>query len=407
MEFEITRKETGEIKKIRGWMILFGRRKVGKTYLLKHFLDYDVYFLVRRDGTVIAERIAQERIDDLNVLINVVKELLSKKKTIIIDEYQRLPHVFFDELAMLHPNGKIILSGSVVSTIHKFFGTSSPLLGMLSEYKLGLVAPNDILRTLKDLEARSVEYAAFIRDPWLVPNFSYKKIEEDLYGALTRFRNAIPRLIGEAFQEENRELTKTYESIIREIGAGYRSPAGIAHILSNKKVIKKDDARLIYPFLKNLVAMDLIEEVPIYPGRASQYRIKSPIIELFYFLADRHNIEDRDVLLKEMEENIRRIRNFAVQNFLGDFFAAELEGMKECTLEPEIDFIITKGRKRKAVLAGEVKWGHWTKEDVANFMEKTSGIRCRKIFIVKDEAKNLVVDGIEILSWKDILSKVR
>ena len=402
---EISRKETNEIKKIQGWMILFGRRKVGKTYLLKHFIRYDAYLLVRRDGTVITENIPEERIEDINLLNRVVKDLLAKGKTVIIDEYQRLPHSFFDELSASHPKGKIILSGSVVSTIHKFFGTGSPLLGMLAEFKLGLLAPDDALRQLKDLKERSVEYAAFIRDPWLVPNFSYKDITEDLYYAVTRFKNAVPRLIGETFQEENRELTKTYEAIIREVGAGYRSSIDIAHILSNKKIIKKDDARLIHPFLKNLVAMDLFDEVPIFEGRGFHYRIKSPIIELFYYLADRHNMEDREAPFSEVKENIQRIRNFAVENFVGDFFASALEGNKEISITPEIDFIITKGRKRDPVLAGEVKWGSWKKDDVITFSEKVKGLKCRKVFFVKEKSQ-VEVPGIEIIDWKSLLTPI-
>jgi len=400
---EIKRKESEEIRKIHGWMILFGRRKVGKTYLLKHFLKYDAYLLVRRDGTVITENIPEERIEDLNLLNRIVKDLLAKGKTVVIDEYQRLPHSFFDELSTSHPKGKIILSGSVVSTIHKFFGTGSPLLGMLAEYKLGLLAPDDALRQLKGLKEHSIEYAAFIRDPWLVPNFSYTEITEDLYYAVTRFKNAVPRLIGETFQEENRELTKTYEAIIREVGAGYRRSAEIAHILSNKKIIKKDDARLIHPFLKNLVAMDLFEEVPVFLGRGYHYRIKSPIIELFYYLADRHNIEEREAPFSEVKENVQKIRNFAVQNFVGDFFADGLEGNKEISIIPEIDFIITKGRKRDPVLAGEVKWGSWKKDDVIAFSEKVKQLKCRKVFFVKEKMP-IEVPGIEILDWKDLLT---
>ena len=406
MQFEIRRKEAEQIKDIRGWLLVYGRRKVGKTYLLKHFIKWDAYFLVRRDGTVICEGVPQKRVDDVKAFSSMVNDLLGDGKHIIIDEYQRLPSEFFDEIAMIHPNGKLILSGSVVSTLHKFFGTSSPMLGLVAEYKLGLISVTDTLRTIKQLKEQSIEYAAFVRDPWLVPKFSYHDITEDLYNATIRFKNAVPRLIGEAFQEENRMLTKTYEAIIRELGTGYWNVKDIAHVLSNKGVIERDDSRLIHPFLANLVAMDLVEEIAVYPGKKKRYRLKSSIFELFYYLADRHTIESRDVPLSEVKENISKTLNFAVQNFIADLFVENLEGRKEYSFNPEIDFIITKGRKRMPLLVGEVKWGKWKNSDIRNFMEKVKGFSCRKVFIVKKK-RQIKINGVEILDWKDLLAMVK
>ena len=42
----IQRKEAGEIAEAPGWLLVFGRRKVGKTFLVKNTLRWDVYFSV-------------------------------------------------------------------------------------------------------------------------------------------------------------------------------------------------------------------------------------------------------------------------------------------------------------------------------------------------------------------------
>lgn len=35
-----------------GWKMLYGRRKTGKTFLVRNFLDYDEFFFVEREGMV-------------------------------------------------------------------------------------------------------------------------------------------------------------------------------------------------------------------------------------------------------------------------------------------------------------------------------------------------------------------
>jgi AAA+ ATPase superfamily predicted ATPase len=52
----IYRDEADEIKKMKGWILIYGRRKVGKTFLIRNFLDYDVFFRVNRDGSILAEK---------------------------------------------------------------------------------------------------------------------------------------------------------------------------------------------------------------------------------------------------------------------------------------------------------------------------------------------------------------
>ncbi len=62
----IYRDEADEIKKIKGWILIYGRRKVGKTFLIKNFLDYDVFFRVNRDGSILAEKFVISQINNID-----------------------------------------------------------------------------------------------------------------------------------------------------------------------------------------------------------------------------------------------------------------------------------------------------------------------------------------------------
>ncbi|RLE93421.1 MAG: hypothetical protein DRN04_07110 [Thermoprotei archaeon] len=56
MNYVIYRTEVLDISKIPGWILIYGRRKVGKTFLVKNFIPHDEYFLVRRDLTIVSSK---------------------------------------------------------------------------------------------------------------------------------------------------------------------------------------------------------------------------------------------------------------------------------------------------------------------------------------------------------------
>jgi AAA+ ATPase superfamily predicted ATPase len=107
-EMKVDREEANEIKKLKGWILIYGRRKVGKTFLIKNFLDWDYYFTVKRDGKI--EKYAVREIENIKDFVGIVSNLLSQNSTVVIDEFQRLPSSTVEEIAMNHPKGKIIFS---------------------------------------------------------------------------------------------------------------------------------------------------------------------------------------------------------------------------------------------------------------------------------------------------------
>ncbi len=381
----IRRREAESINKERTWTLIYGRRKTGKTFILRNFVNHDHYFYVRRDGVTLAEGMIPERIERTEDLTSLVRDMLKSGRTVIIDEFQHLPHFFLEEISTVHPKGRLILSGSSMRIVHEIFSSNSPLLGMLSEHRIGMIKPGDILRESGLNPEKTVQYGAYIRDPWTIPMFRYSgDFLRDLWNVVERSKNAIPGLIGEIFSEEERRQSRIYEIILRIIGSGVWSSGEIAHTLYTRGILEKDDSRLVMAYIKNMKMMDLVEEIPLMNSRRkSFYRVKSPIMETFYYLADRHNIEERDITYEEVKENLRKMANLAVERFVADAFAELYGGTREYSLEPEIDFAISEGRKRKIVAVGEVKWGADGKRGIKSIMEKTEGLSVDRIVFAR------------------------
>jgi AAA+ ATPase superfamily predicted ATPase len=405
----IYRDESDEIKKLNGWILIYGRRKVGKTFLIKNFLDYDVFFRVNRDGSILAENFAISIINNMDDFSRAVSELLLADKKVVIDEFQRLPESVIERISTIHPEGKVIFSGSSMRVIKKLFGSKSPLLGLAMQYRLGLIRPVNILRELsKKMDAiEAIELAPYLADAWTIPFFATEgDSEKVIYDLLKYSKFTVPSLVGEIFTEEEREFTKVYEAILRLIGAGELDYKNIASILAGRKVIERADSSLIIPYIKNMEGMGLVESLPIFSSKKKMYRLSSPIMEAFFYLADRYGFEDRDVSFEEARPTIEKLRNFAVQNFIGDLFASAYHGKKEYYVTPskEMDFIITV--RNKAVLIGEVKWGKYDGNDLKKFVEKSTFIKAEKIFITKNK-NEIKMDNVKIMDVDDILAMVK
>lgn len=405
----IQRDEAEEIRELKGWVLIYGRRKVGKTFLIKNFLEHDVFFRVNRDGSVSAEKFAISRINNADELLRAVRELLSNGKTIAIDEFQRLPESILEGISTVHPKGRLILSGSSMRVVKRMFGSKSPLLGLGMQYRLGLVKPANILRELsKKMEAqKAVELAPYLADVWTIPFVrNGGDSTKEIYELLKYSKFTVPALVGEIFTEEERGYTRVYEAILRLLGAGEWDYKKIASILAERKLIGKADSSLVLPYIKNMAAMGLVDAIPVYSSKKKMYRLSSPIMEAFFYLADRYGFEERDVSLEEAKPTIDKLKSFAIQNFVGELFASSYNGQKEYYVTPsnELDFIITV--RNKPVVVGEVRWGRYDGRDVKKFLEKSSFIEAERVFVTKKK-KEEYASGVRIMDAKDLVDMAK
>lgn len=383
---EIIRSEQSKLQQ-RGWILLYGRRKVGKTYLLRRIYDPDVYILIKRDRSLWSEDLSV----DIPSLSLQVRQQLKEGNTVVIDEFQRLKQSMLEEITLSHPKGKLILSGSSLRVVNNVLAPNSPLLGFFTPIKLGLISPQDMITSLssKFTPAKVIEASTFLRDPWLIPFYEGETMQKFLYRVVTQFPETITSLIGEIFKEEERKITGKYEAILSLVGAGTWKAKEIASILYNRNVITEPSSSHINQYLKNLRGMDVLDSYRIYHSKTKFNRLKSPVMNIFYYLDDRYNIAERQTSLQEIKPTLHKLLALEIQNFCADLFSSLYEGRKEYFIGPhkEIDFIITQ--RDSPVCIGEVKWGVLQANHLQRFKEVTNDFACEKTIIAKEIPNNL------------------
>ena len=390
MKLVVKRREIKDLAE--GWILLYGRRKVGKSYLLKNFFQHDEYYDVLNDGSIWAKGAPLERISDPDTLIQLISSSLQGGKRVVLDEFQRLPLWVLERIKKVHPKGTLVLSGSSMGVVERVLNPSSPLPGFFREVHLGLIHPQDILRSIP-----SVDYAAYLRDPWLIPLMEGKDILRDLYGMLSWARYTVPSLIGEIFLEEDRKLTETYRGLVKLIGEGVGSPPEMATRLYGMGVIRRDSTSQIAPYLSNLERMGVIKRIPIYKKRGFIFRMISPIFSVYYYIDAKYGLERERPPYEVVKENLRKAHSFSIEDFCVLSLAERLGGEVRYSHTPEIDGIVVDRRERP-IATVEVKWGKLRKKDISTFLDKCGEIGGRKIIVARsgykdhDEATILMPD---------------
>jgi hypothetical protein len=390
---KIQRSETRLAKKARGNLLIYGRRKVGKTYLIKEFLDFDIYVFVKRGGGMLLEGGPAESLESYEQFLLLFTQWMADGKTVVVDEFQRLPGDFLDLLQAKGGKGRVILSGSSFHVVKDVLSHRSPLLGIVSEIRLSLITPVDILLGLCEeyTGAESMELAPYLRDPWLLPMVGDGC---GLGDALALSKGTVKAIIGEAFLEEDRELTRTYEGIIRALALGHWKLNEISNLLHARMILERPDPHAVRPYFNNMEEMDLVHRIPIYGKNGNLYVLRSPIMEAAFSLDERYDFFQRDLSPDMVRSVLTAMKGRHIERFIGDLFAQLYDGVFEhfYSSDFDIDFIIT--RSGKAVASGEVKWGRCSKNDIDLFLERTKHIPGEKIFISKTDIKDARVTSL-------------
>ena len=392
-----------EIKSIGNWSLVYGRRKVGKTFMLRNQYNWDYYLTVGRDGSIWVDGSYIKKIDKIENFIDFVYHALSENKKVVIDEFQRLPLSIYERISMVHPSGTLILSGSSIRVVKEILSKNSPLLGLLSEHRIRLIHPQDLAMELKK-EKELLDYMVYLRDPWLIPMMKGDSILKDLYRILIHTPYTVSSLIGEIFIEEDRKLTKTYEGIIRCIGSGVSKISQIASILYHRGIISKDSTSAVYPYIENLKEMGILKEMKIYGKRSSIYRMLSPIFTVFYYITDKYEIFDYEPpKFSTMKENIVKVHSMCYEDFIVELLSMLYNGRPRYSFSPEIDGIIVD-RKERPIAVIEVKHGKVSKSEISKVLSKTRNISGKRIIVATNKIET---DEVEILTPDDIVKMLR
>ena len=394
--------EVRRISELKKWVLVYGRRKTGKTFLVSNFVKYDEYFFVKTSRGIVTkdgDSVSYE------AFLEILKRALDEGKTVVVDEFHRLGQDFFDFLHYAKKRGKLILISSTLFLSRKLVSAKSPLLGLFAEVPIGLISLRDCLKALEGFNLSKkdrLELAILLREPIAVDYFDEKKsARENIALVLLSSVKTIPALIGEIFYEEEREMSSIYEGILRAIASGRVISGEIASYLFSRRLIKKEDASIIQPYLNNLVSFGLIRRVEVFNKRKFVYKIALPLVRIYYYADEKYNISERKVgreeILRIIDELMPRIVEDEVREFL-----AEKHGLRESVIEAkdfEVDGCLLRFNKPEIAL--EVKWGRVSGRDIKRVEEKLSKVpSARRVLFVQDkndvEVKPSAIEVVDV-----------
>ncbi|MEW5760774.1 MAG: ATP-binding protein [Candidatus Thermoplasmatota archaeon] len=397
----IDRKEELELLnekyRMRGFdfIVIYGRRRIGKTELIKQFIKDKphIYFLCDKGGTKrnifrfkkkIAEFLNEPVLatEDLEEIFEYLTRKIDKKLIIVFDEFSYLvekdaavPSLFqviVDEI-LNKKNIMLVLCGSSISMMEKgVLSYKSPLYGRKTAHiKLSQISfkyHKDFFpqhNTHKNIEVYSVVGGI----PFYLEKFSGKKsltenIKEQILGKKGGLYDEVYFLLREELREPD-----VYKAILEAIASGSTKVVEIA----NKSKIKVQD---IDKYLKVLISLGIIKkENPITEKKSKKtiYTVDDNFFN-FYFkfvepyksdieVGELSNVEKklRDDLNKYIgsnfeklirEEIIRKLNIFQIQR-VGRWWGHYRE--KDERKEAEID-IVALNEDTREILFCECKW---------------------------------------------------
>jgi hypothetical protein len=402
----IKRKEIDDIKPIKKWLLIFGRRKTGKTFLVENFLDYDEYFFVKRDRSVISKK--DGKTIDYETLTSLIGRALPDGKTVVLDEFHRLGGDFLDFVHSIKKGGKLILISSTLFLSKSLFASRSPVLGFFAEVPIGLIDLDDTVKALKrpGIDRKFLtEMGVLLKEPLAIDYYSPDEDPRKLMGKVITYSiHTIPALVGEIFSEEERTISAIYEGILRAVASGKIVSSEISSHLFSRGLIKKDDPSLIQQYLSNLVGFGVLKKIRVYGKKRFIYKHVSPLVRIFYYADEKYNISERALGEGEVERLVGEMMPRVVEDTVRELLAKRF-GLEESVAEArdfDVDGCLLRFKKPEIAL--EVKWreklGNAEARKIVERLDRL-GAR-RKILFVADK-RRVRVEGAEVVDILDLM----
>ena len=299
-------------KKESSLVIIYGRRRIGKTSLIKEFKKNKdtIYFLATEESelqniqllkNIVAENLKNNLLLDTSVqkwetvFKEIAKTKLERKKLIVIDEFQYLgksnpafPSIFqkiWDEI-LKEKNVMVILCGSLIHMMEaQTLNYNSPLYGRRTgQIKLKEIPFKNYKKFFNSnlTEKKLIEkYAVTGGVPKYIESFTarksiYDEIQENILNKQSYlYEEPLFLLQNEVLEVGN------YFSIIKSIASGNRK---LGNIASNLSVSPTSLSK----YLQTLINLDILErEVPVTEknsekSKKGQYKIKDNFIAFWF-----------------------------------------------------------------------------------------------------------------------------
>lgn len=366
----------------QGWLLVYGRRKTGKTWLLRRCVDWGLYATATGDGEcIVEERGGGPRITGLGDCASLVAGWLRRGRGLaVLDEFQRLPRRYWELLAAVAGEAEpgLIACGSSMGVVRRVFDRRSPLLGLFEAFHVDLVDVADAIASLRRLglgAREAVLWAVVARDPWLLRHVEPRG---DPWRALAAhaagLTPAARGLVGEVFEEEERQLTRVYDAVLRLLAEGYWRAAEIAARLYEAGLVSSPQPGSATGVLRVLEEMGLVKRVPLWRTRGARvyYRHRSPLLSLLYSVAD---------VVEELGqppsvEALRSRYGVELQFTLGELLARLHGARRGYSLQPsgrDVDVVLLDGRGRP-LIGYEVKMGRMAAGEAEGYASWIRGL---------------------------------
>jgi AAA+ ATPase superfamily predicted ATPase len=391
----------------KGSAVIYGRRRVGKTALIRKSVEGHPHIfyqavklpaalIYKELGSLIGEHIDSRalksgEIKDISTILNIFADQ-GKGWTLVLDEFgymvesdPALPSIIQRFLDERKGRVGLFMTGSTYSIIESLLGEKSPLWGRIdisTEIKpLSFIYTKDYWETLP-FSYRAGLYGALGGIPY---NWERVIIKDDLFDTLAHaFLFPGSPLYQEAFyilREELRE-TKVYMAVLQTIAAGRHRFSEIADVTGIP-------ASSLPKYLDVLKGMNLIkQEIPVSEkanSRKGLWKINDPMIRFWfkYVLPHRHMIE-----IEAGQKAIPFIKK-SWNDYMGEIYEMiSTQLTRELIKQEKLPFVEKLGRwwnkemefdivginRKKVSLVGEVKWGHFSANDLFKFQRKVERI---------------------------------
>jgi len=365
-------------------IIVYGRRRVGKTTLLKKIVKKGIYFLCsKRNVKYNLKRFSEKVCDYIKIPITQFKSfqdafnaLLSKEQDaiIVIDEFGYLVEKDigilsdFQEIideSLKNTKVKLILCGSYVTVMGtRVLGSGSPLYGRNTlQLKIKPLSFKHLFNWFKGISFENALkiYGVTSAVPKYLEFFKGKNVENEI---ITSFFDSSSFLYNDAMNLLSEELRdySTYVQVLEAIALGYTR---ITEIGNYSFVNAKD----VYFYLSVLRGLGVVERIiPLLADRKSKrgiYRVRDNYFRFWFefvspFQAEVESYNTERVIMnfkKKFNQYLGKVFEDLVLEFVksGVVFQGLDEAGKWWSKDTEID-VIALNKRNKKILFAECKW---------------------------------------------------
>ncbi len=359
-----------------GRVLLFGRRKTGKTSLARRVREDALYTIVSRGGNFYLPS------EGTVYSWQQFRPILEGSNSVIVDEFHRAPEEFFLHLQAGNIPERVALLTSTLHYFRKFVEErGAPLAGLFSPIHVSLLEPVNLLRDLSPRTKEDFELCAFYQEPILLG----KSLDEIILSAL----DLSSSLLSEALTEEDIGIRMRFWHVLQAVAEGKTTPSEISSYMFSRGLLERDSPANVMKYITLLQRSGFLRKITPLGTKRAFYHHVSPLTHLAFYLEGKYEFYEADLGVEFGRKVLKNLMSFYIERFVERYFS-EVFGLKPVrVMKPETDVALM--RFQRLYLVAEVKWKEKVDQgDVKKVegkfaeLERIFGDIDRKILVVPD-----------------------